>query len=133
MSQTSRKVLGSLTQDYLWIRTLANQPESKLTEKLNASVKEFQVAANTTESSSAAAASSSGFPSRGAGGRRAQTGGGESTSSRSVSGGGGGGGGGIKMNPRTKEWDKAVTHLADVASEQLAETTLQNTKKHIFS
>ena len=132
MSQTSRKVLGSLTQDYLWIRNLANQPESKLTEKLNASVKEFQVAANTTESSSAAAASSSGFPSRGGGGRRAQSGGGEpsSSSSRSVSGGGGGG---IKMNPRTKEWDKAVTHLADVASEQLAETTLQNTKKHIFS
>ena len=110
MSQTSRKVLGSLTQDYLWIRTLANQKESNLTDKLNTITKEFQVAANAHDSAAAGPRS----------GRRAED---ESDSSRPV----------LKMNARTKEWDKAVTHLADVATEQLAETTLQNAKKHIFS
>lgn len=93
MSQTSRKVLGSLTQDYLWIRSLANQKESNLTDKLNTVAKEFQAAATTEGAVKAASL----------------------------------------RNARTKEWNKAVTHLTDIASEQLAETTLQNTKQHIFS
>jgi len=111
MSQTSRKVLGSLTQDYLWIRTLTNQKESNLTDKLNAVSKEFQVAANTSDLLL--------LSSQARGGRRGE---GEEETSRTAI-----------RNARTKEWNKAVTHLTDVASEQLAETTLQNAKKHMFS
>lgn len=113
MSQTSRKVLGSLTQDYLWIRSLANQKETNLTDKLNTVAKEFLVAANTSDSSMVSKARGFSF------GARAEE---EGETQRTA----------IK-NARTKEWSKAVTHLTDIASEQLAETTLQNTKKHIFS
>ena len=109
MSQASRKVLGSLTQDYLWIRTLANKKASHMTDKLNTVTKEFQVAASTQYGPATAAHS---------GGRIR----GDDIDS-SLAG----------MNARTKEWDKAVTHLADVSTEQLVETTLRNAKKHIFS
>jgi len=121
MSQTSRKVLGLLTQDYLWIRNLENQKESNLTDKLNTAAKEFQVAASMSESAAAPAAVASAPAARSGRGRGA--GGPEGESARPA----------IKMSARTKEWDKAVTNLADTASEQLAETTLQKTKKHIFS
>jgi len=129
MSAVSRKVLSSLTQDYLWMRTLTNQPESKLTEQLTGIVKEFQAAAKTSQVSTAAAsalptgAATAAPSARGA--RSAKKDADSNTTSTSSSR--------SNMNPRTKEYNKAIKHLADVASEQQAETILKNTKKHIFS
>lgn len=125
MSQISRKLLGSLTQDYLWMRTLTNQSDTKLTEKLTACTKGFQVAAGTPVSSASTSASSSASsfaPIAQRGGR-----GGASTTARGVSSAN------LRPNARTQEWNKAVNHLTDIAAEQLAETTLLGTKKHIFS
>lgn len=44
MSAASRNVLGTLTQDYLWIRSLLDEPPSKLTESLGKSSEAFQKA-----------------------------------------------------------------------------------------
>jgi hypothetical protein len=110
MSQTSRRVLGSLTQDYLWIRTLANQPESKLTEKLNASVKEFRAAGVAEKQSTAPTTLAHGRSSRIARTPPKQ--------------------GAVRSN--NQEWTKAAVHLTEVATQQLAEEALLETKKKIF-
>ena len=126
MSQFSRKLLGSLTQDYLWMRTLMSQPKSKLTEKLTASAKAFQVASNVAVSSSGASSSVSfAPPAQGGRGPRGFASDSPMRSGSSVTK--------TRTNARTQEWKKAVNHLTDVAADQLAETTLLETKKHIFS
>jgi hypothetical protein len=133
MSRTSRKLLGSLTQDYLWISTLNNQPQAKLTEKLGASVKNFRTAAlMPLQSESSSRTSSMGFPAaRGTGSSAPR---GETETQNSVV---------LKtsgvssplypVSARSQEWNKAVNHLSDVAMEQFAESILVETKKHIFS
>lgn len=124
MSSCSRRVLGSLTQDYLWIRTLANQPESKLTEKLVHVAKEFEAIPSASPTSfskdTASIQSLSSPPSTTA---TIAT---PSSSSSSVSRL-------AAANARSRKCHQAVHKLTDLAAEELAETTLSNTKKHIFS
>lgn len=132
MSRTSRKLLSSLTQDYLWMSTLTNQPFAKLSDNLTNVSKKFHCAANTpveTEWSRTQAGhvettgetkdnnsnkSSSKIPVvlRSA------------TAGSAVS---------FPFSARTQEWNKAVNELTDLASEQLAEATLLETKRQIFS
>lgn len=139
MSQISRKLLGSLTQDYLWIRTLTNQPESKLTEKLTAATKEFQAAANKPASSSLTSGGDASAPARGGrgggggGARGGDAGSDNNPLARSTSSSSNSSSSNFRMNAHTQEWNKAVNHLNDIAEEQLTETTLLGTKKHIFS
>jgi hypothetical protein len=95
------------------MRTLKNQPESKLTEKLTASTKEFHIATKIPNTVSSNTSSTRG-------GRRAS----EDNSMRQQLPS-------SSVN-RTEEWSKAANHLADIAAEQFAESTLLETKKHIF-
>lgn len=155
MSSTSRKVLEQLTQDYLWIRTLNRQPEAALTQKLVAAAKQCRKAANTpltaalpatTTSTSGAAmlgATVPGGAATGPGGA-GRAGGGSYTRVRaeqgmaamsvsSTSSSTATASASLPMNPRTKEWKKAVNQLTDLASEQVTETLLQTTKERIFS
>lgn len=122
MSQISRKLLESLTQDYLWMRTLTNQSETKLTEKLTAAAKGLQTAANTPVTTTGVGVGTSRGGSRSG---RALLG--DSSLERSTSSTS------FRMNARTKELSKAVISLNDIAAEQMAEMTLLETKKHIFS
>lgn len=135
MSSTSRKVLESLTQDYLWMRTLLRQPSSVLTQQLETTAKAFANASNAvptstvvvsahqggTSSASTSATSSASSRLRGAGMTESTMAPpGTSTSKLST------------FNPRSKEWTKAINQLVDVASEELCETSLQLTKQQIF-
>jgi hypothetical protein len=133
MSRTSRKLLGSLTQDYLWISTLTNQPHAKVIEKLGTSVKSFRSAALTPhQSESSSRTSSMGFPTARGTGSSAPRGEAETQSSVMLKTSGPN----TPLYPisaRSQEWNKAVNHLSDVAMEQFAESTLLETKKHIFS
>lgn len=110
MSSTSRNVLQQLTQDYLWIRTLSRKSESSVTQRLCGCVKPFQSASLTAASVVS-------------GGRGTGLGPGGSTSA-SVSSG---------MDAQTKEWQKAVSNLADIASEDMGEQALQSTKEQVFA
>lgn len=147
MSNTSRKVLEQLTQDYLWMRTLTSQPESNLTTKLVTAGKQFKAAASSASamsmsSSSTAAAAAPAAPAANPGrpysrvradqGLAAMPAG----SSGSTGTGGGSGGAGVTSTPlpaKSKEWTKAVNQLVDAASDQLCEASLQRTKEQVFS
>jgi hypothetical protein len=136
MSATSRSILEQLTQDYLWMRTLCSQKpqgeaaDKQVTQRLNSIQKGLQNAV-------AAAASSSGGMGAGGGGARAfgrgaiaagaAAGGGKSGSGASGGGGSSGGAAGKKS-----ELSKAVQQLVDLASEELREAALQETKEQVF-
>jgi hypothetical protein len=130
MSQTSRTVLETLTKDYIWMRNLKQLPESHWMEQLQAVHKKFQTAA----SAPAASASSMGTATTGSrsGFSRAMI---EASSAvpASVVAGSNEGTSAPMVSQRCAEWNKAVKGLTDVATERLAETTLQNTKQNIFS
>jgi hypothetical protein len=103
---------------------LANQPESKLTEKLVHVAKEFEAIPSASPTSfskdTASIQSLSSPPSTTA---TIAT---PSSSSSSVSRL-------AAANARSRKCHQAVQKLTDLAAEELAETTLSNTKKHIFS
>jgi COP9 signalosome complex subunit 5 len=136
MSNTSRKVLEQLTQDYLWMRTLNSQPEANLTTKLVTAGKQFKAAASTASamsmSSSTAAASAptapAANPTRPYSRVRADQGMAAMPSTGTT--------GGVTSTPvpaKSKEWTKAVNQLVDAASDQLCEASLQRTKEQVFS
>ena len=54
MSDTSRYVLDTLTQDYLWIRALVSAPPTKLTGSLASTAEYFQKANQSDEEWTAA-------------------------------------------------------------------------------
>jgi COP9 signalosome complex subunit 5 len=125
MSNTSRKVLEQLTQDYLWMRTLNSQPAAGVTTSLTAASKQFQTATSTAVPTVPSAAA----PPAGAGGRGysrvARGGGADPAASAAASV--------VSQQPKTKEFTKAVNMLVDAASDQLCETSLQRTKEKVFS
>ena len=141
MSSTSRSILEQLTQDYLWMRTLCSQKEAQgeaadkqTTQRLESIQKTLQSAAvavaNTMNSGSVMAP---GGVSRGFS-RGAATGGAASTVG-GASGGGGGGAtssGGSGGGQKKSDLSKAVQQLVDMASEELRETALQETKERVF-
>jgi COP9 signalosome complex subunit 5 len=113
MSFTSRQVIvEGLTQDSLWMRTLVRQPPARVTKNLTATAKEFQTALSSDN--------------------RAMTVGSSSSGPTAASTTGGSRGGSRLESSKTREWNKAVQQLTDVAVEQLGEVTLQETKKTIF-
>ena len=139
-SQISRKLLENLTSEYIWMRTLQNQPEASLVEPLCTSCTKGFVNAMSRPPTGTSTSSNA-------------------LISFSVSRGGRGGGGGraiprltntttannndqsqmTQQQPleesksRTDELNNAIHHLKDIALEQLAESTLLETKKSIFS
>lgn len=141
MSQTSRKVLETLTQDYLWIRAFNSMPQSKLTERLDTSKKQLQHASTSMKQQRQLQQQKQGLGGRdvaatmrGRRGRDPEDWVDAANNNVPVS---------VEAmakglapvvdNTRMVEWDKAVTQLSDIATEQLAETMIQTTKKHIFS
>ena len=137
-SQISRKLLDNLTSEYIWMRTLQNQSEASLVEPLCTSctkgffnVMSMPPAGTSTSNISALPPSTS-------------------VSRRNISGGSHG----IPRSTntttssdlektiqqpfndsksRTDELNNAISHLKDITLEQLAESTLLETKKSIFS
>ncbi|GKY93278.1 hypothetical protein MPSEU_000295300 [Mayamaea pseudoterrestris] len=129
MSQTSRKIMEQLTQNYLWIRKLTQPADN--TSKLVACAKQFKTAANASNTPTG------GTTSRSTANRA-------STMASLLEGGGSRGGGRTRgkseasllagpNTPRSKEWNKAVGMLDDLASEQVCENSLHATKEHLFS
>ena len=160
MSQTSRKVLETLTQDYIWIRTFQSQSESKVTEKIQTVQKQFeQVEAGKglstqqqqqqQQQQQSAQQSSGLLISMNPSGEHndydepfdmnsGMTTTPEMGTSTNTTGVGGGGGDGTTttttlLNQQTVEWSKAIHQLSNVANEQMIESILQTTKHHIFS
>lgn len=131
MSSTSRSILEQLTQDYLWMRTLCSQKaqgeaaDKQVTQRLGSIQKGLQNAA-------AAAASSSGG--MGSGGTSARAFGRGTMGAKSAGGSSGGGSGGVEGGSRGKnsELSKAVQQMVDLASEELRESALQDTKEGVF-
>jgi hypothetical protein len=157
MSQTSRKVLETLTQDYLWIRAFNSMPPSKLTEQLIASKKQFQHASTTIKQQQQSLLRQQ-QQQKGSGGREIpptmtnQRGAASGMSTRDADSSSNAAvpgfvetlstlvttvGTDTDSNSPTKrsttEWDKAVSQLSEIATEQLAETMIQASKKHVFS
>jgi len=131
MSTTSRRVIvEGLTQDSLWMRTLVRAAPEKLIKSTVSTAKEFKrtFPAITMGGGGGSSSSASG-PSAAAGGTA--TGGGSGTS-EGRRGARAAGTTAVDPSSRTREWNKAVQQLTDVAIEQLAESSLQKTKSSIF-
>jgi len=149
MSSTSRSILEQLTQDYLWMRTLCSQKpqgesaDKQCTQRLRSIHKSLQTAAAVAASSSGSSISAGpggtgrvfgqwakGTTGGGApavtGGASNVAGGATGTSGGATSGTGGG------SAPKKSDLSKAVQQLVDLASEELRETELQETKHHVF-
>lgn len=134
MSATSRAILEQLTQDYLWMRTLCSQKpqgeaaDKQATQRLNSIQKGLQNAAASAANSSggmgAGGAAARAFGRVGAGGAA-----GAGKSGTGSTGGGSSGGGG---SGKKSELSKAVQQLVDLASEELREAALQETKEQVF-
>ena len=137
-SQISRNLLDNLTSDYIWMRALQNQSAASLVDPLCTScTKQFSTVMSSPSTGTSynmdidTAASSSSIT------RRATSGGGRivSRSANTTTTG-------IDQKLpkplednkiRTDELNNAIHHLKDIAAEQLAESTLLETKKSIFS
>jgi hypothetical protein len=144
-SQISRRLLENVTQDYIWMRTLYNQSETKLTEQLLVSTKEFHTAATTTTTNISGSMSSTIGRTGGGGGgmnrRRIPN----SMTGTNVGTNVGTGSGNqhqqqmddpnedVVTNKRFEELNKAIHHLSDVSLEQHAESTLLEVKKLMFT
>lgn len=117
MSSVTRKVIvDGLTQDSLWMRSLVRAPPALLMQNLKAAAKEFVNATNAkiVASGGSIALGSGGDSTRGARpGPRAAT--------RTDT-----------SHPSSQEWNHAVTQMSDLALEQIAQTTLQESKKTVF-
>ena len=127
-SQISRNLLENLTSDYIWMRTLQNQSETSLIEPLcTSSTKEFFEVSTMPSVGIVTSAPASTSTTRRGGGRMiprsTNTASNSTEQSQSLDG----------KKSRTDELNKAIDHLKDIASEQLAESTLLETKKSIFS
>lgn len=137
MSSTSRAILEQLTQDYLWMRTLCSNKEQgnvgnkHLTQQLASVNKSLQSAASIAlaNSTSAATGPAGGVSRAFARGPIAIGPGPIAGSSGSGTGSGTGSGGSGKKS----ELSKAVQQLVDIASEELRETALENTKEQVFA
>jgi COP9 signalosome complex subunit 5 len=106
MSSVSRKVIvDGLTQDSLWMRSLVRAPPSLLLHNIKSIANDFVHAANAEMVGSA-----------GGGGRPAM---GNRSSVR-------------PDPPQSQEWNKLVTQVSDLAMEQLAQETLQESKNIVF-
>jgi proteasome lid subunit RPN8/RPN11 len=130
MSQTSRKIMEQLTQDYLWIRKLTSKPDN--VGKIVACAKQFRTATQTpavkaatttgTTSSVGAALALAGTSGKAAGGNRSRPSGEDGMS--------------LLAGPNTarnKEWNKAMGMVNELANEQICESSLQTTKERLFS
>jgi COP9 signalosome complex subunit 5 len=132
MSSVSRSIMEQLTQDYLWMRTLSSQKaegeaaEKQMAQKLVSINKSLQpaIAAAVSNSGSASTGPSGGMRGGAAfGGRPA--GGGSAASTGTSSGGSNAG--------KQSELCKGVQQLVDLASDELRETALENTKEQVFA
>lgn len=138
MSSTSRGILETLTQDYLWMRTLSSQKaqgesaEKQTTQRLHSIQKSMQNAAAVAANTSSGGSGPSGGASRGFGGRGGAMGTGGGGSAGTTGGSAGATSTGVSSDKKSSELSKAVQQLVDLASEELRETTLQETKEQVF-
>ena len=113
MSAVSRKVIvDGLTQDSLWMRSLVRAPPALLQQNIKAAAKEFVSATNAKLVASGGTIAVGGGGDRGRPGPRATARGSDATPSQ--------------------EWTHAVTQMSDLALEQFAQETLQDSKKAVF-
>jgi hypothetical protein len=133
MSSVSRSIFEQLTQDYLWMRTLSSQKaqgesaEKQTTQQLASIQKSLQAAAAVAVSQNASSGVTGGtrgtFGRAGGGAGAAGTAGGAGGTSASSSSG---------ANKKS-ELSKGVQQLVDMASEELREAALENTKEQVFA
>lgn len=114
MSSVSRKVIvDGLTQDSLWMRSLVRAPPTLLMQNMKSAAKDFSHATNSKIVSSGGAVGS-----------------GDSSRGRSLIG--------IRSvrtdgtQQQSDEWNHAVTQISNLALDQFAQETLQESKKTIF-
>lgn len=140
-SQISRNLLENLTSDYIWMRTLQNQPEASLIEPLCTScTKEFFHVSTRSSTGTSSNTNTGGAQAPSSTARRGTSGGGGRMIPRLANTSTGSTGSSMEQSQsldgnksRTDELNSAIDHLKDIASEQLAESTLLETKKFIFS
>jgi COP9 signalosome complex subunit 5 len=114
MSTVSRSVLEQLTQDYLWIRTLT-PTEEDTGNKLEAVAKQFR----TASSAPSAVVAQRVAPRQARAGFTAARGElGQAT---------------VGANPRSKEWNKGVSLMVELASGEVSDMNLRKTKERVFS
>jgi len=145
MSSTSRSILEQLTQDYLWMRTLCSQKaqgesaDKQTAYRLESIQKSLTNAAVVATNSSSVGSGGVG-PSGGAARGFARTMGaaavGNTAPTAPTAGSSSSGGGATTEAPGKKkkknDLSKAVQQLVDLASEELRETALQETKEQVF-
>lgn len=117
MSSVSRTVIvDGLTQDSLWMRSLVRTPPAVMMQNLKSVAHDFQSAANTKLLSLGGSSCRGGDRNRGMWDHRSKRNNNEST----------------QQQPQSHEWNHAVTQISDLALEQLAQETLQESKKSVF-
>lgn len=130
MSSTSRAILEQLTQDYLWMRTLCSQKaQGEAADKIT--TQQLQSVQKGLQNAAAAAASGGGGMGSLTKGRMVGAGAAGGGKSGAGAGGGGSGSGGGGSGKKS-ELSKAVQQLVDLASEELREAALEETKDQVF-
>jgi hypothetical protein len=138
MSQVSRKVLETMTQDYLWIRTFENTPPSKLTSQLIASKAQFSHASTIAKTSKSSATTSVTQQQRQhSGGLVAESSSSSTTNNDTTTSISGTTGGVANISNKSidqqSEWKNAIEQLSNVNTEQMAQIAIQDAKNCIFS